>query len=65
MWELRKSKKTPLKTGKNNTKNNSVCTTQSNNLLSNKRKEIKKLFGLIEWDSDYDYKKQRVSHPIH
>jgi hypothetical protein len=49
-----------LKIGKHKTKKEAVTAAIKEYILTRKQKKIKDLFGTIEYDSDYDYKKQRT-----
>ena len=47
------------KIGKYKTKKEAVTAALKEYIITRKQKKIKDLFGLIEYDSEYNYKKQR------
>lgn len=48
-----------LKIGKHKSKREAVNAALREYILSRKQQKVKELFGLIEYDSTYNYKKQR------
>jgi len=48
-----------LKIGKHKTKRETVNAALREYILLRKQQKVKELFGTIEYDSSYDYKKQR------
>jgi len=49
-----------LKIGRHKTKRETVNAALREYILSRKQQKVKELFGTIEYDSSYDYKKQRA-----
>lgn len=48
-----------LKIGKHKTKRETVNAALQEYILSRKQRKLKELFGKIDYDSSYNYKKQR------
>jgi len=49
-----------LRIGKYKTKKEAVTAALKEYIITRKQKKIKNLFGLIEYDSDYNYKKRHT-----
>lgn len=49
-----------VKIGKHKSKNEAVTAALTEYIKTRKQKEIIDIFGTIEYDNDYDYKKQRA-----
>lgn len=47
--------------GKHKTKKEAVTVALKEYILSHKQQKIKEVFGSIEYDDSYDYKKQRLT----